>query len=275
MTQLINVMPEDLALKEKSLHFCRELEKGNILFFLKTPFSLPEAEFFRSLKPKTKGDDADKMKASLESYSLKVAEFLSQLLPAYASRWKRDRTIFRPFQKNCSDAERLQVDAFGGRPVHGWRVLRFFTNIHPTEGKRWITSKSFAELAQELAGKALPFPKSCTYSLGQRLERKFKGFLASAGLKGALRSPYDHFMLRLQRFLKQNEEFQNCPKDSWDFPPGSCWAFFTDQISHAALSGWQALEQIFLIPNQALLYPDQSPVSILERLSGRNLVDRF
>lgn len=274
MTQLINVKPEDWALKEKALFFCRELEKGNILFFFKMPFSMPseEVEFLRNQK--TRDEEPDRLRDILEDYSARATEFLSQLLPSYAARWKRGQTLFQTLPKRTRDAEKLQVDAFAERPINGWRVLRFFTNIHPIEGKRWITSKSFAELAEEFAGKALPFPKSCTFSLGQRLERKMKELLASAGLKGAFRSPYDQFMLRLQRFLKQNEEFQaSSPKACWDFPPGSCWALFTDQVSHAALSGWNALEQIFLIPNQAMLYPDQSPVGILERLTRGNMTD--
>ncbi len=269
MTQLVNVKPEESG--EKGLFFCRELEKGNILFFLKTPFSIPEEiEEYFSRKSKLAAHEIQKV---LESYSMKVTEFLSQLLPAYAARWKPDKAVFRPFQKQVQ-GEKLQVDAFAARPLHGWRVLRFFTNIHPTEGKRWATSKSFAELAQEFAGKVLPFPKSCTHSLGARLERKMKELLASAGLKGALRSPYDQFMLRLQRFLRQNEEFQvDGAKIHWDFPPGSSWVLFTDQVSHAALSGLHALEQMFLIPTQALLYPDQAPISILERLSKGNMAD--
>jgi hypothetical protein len=112
------------------------------------------------------------------------------------------------------------------------------------------------------------------YSLKDRLERKMKETLCKAGFKVPLRSPYDEFMLKMHNFLKENEEFQkNCPKDHWEFPPRSCWIVFTDQVSHAALSGQYALEQTFLIPENALLFPDRSPVSILERLSGRNMVN--
>ena len=80
-------------------------------------------------------------------------------------------------------------------------------------------------------------------------------------------------MLELHNFLKENREFQeSCPKDHWDFPPRSCWAVFTDQVSHAALSGQYALEQTIIVPRQALLRPECAPVSILERLSERNMV---
>lgn len=74
-------------------------------------------------------------------------------------------------------------------------------------------------------------------------------------------------------FLKESDNFQKeGKKDHWHFPPGSCWAVFTDQVSHAALSGQFALEQTFLIPVSALLFPERSPLRILERLSGVNLV---
>ncbi len=80
MTQLINVKPEDSASKEKELFFCRELEKGNILFFLKTPFAIASEEiaFLQSQKEK----ETDRLKEILETYSAKVTEFLSQVLPS-------------------------------------------------------------------------------------------------------------------------------------------------------------------------------------------------
>jgi hypothetical protein len=165
------------------------------------------------------------------------------------------------------------VDTFPTRPLHGSRILRFFTNINPVESRYWITSKGFEELAQDYAEK-ISIPSSAGYDLKSRLERKMKLWLKAAGVKIPLRSPYDDFMLRMHNFLKENGEFQKeCPKDHWEFPPGSCWAVFTDQVSHAALAGQYALEQTLLIPQTALLCPEKSPVSILERMSGRNLVD--
>jgi hypothetical protein len=112
------------------------------------------------------------------------------------------------------------------------------------------------------------------YSLKNRLERKMGEIGKKWGLKIALRSPYDRFMLNMHNFLKENETFQKtCPKDHWEFPPRSCWIVFSDMVSHAALSGQYALEQTLLIPEKALLYPEASPVSILERLTGQNMVD--
>ncbi len=304
MTQLINVKPDDFASEDQEFRFCRELEKGNILFFPKMPFAFPKDEIDFLLNQRQSAsksrkniaykpeidkvtshtaatpEEAERMRIVLCSFSTRATQFLSKLLSPYASRWKLDYASFRPFQEKGRNLrlrarnDLLHVDAFPTRPMHGSRILRFFININPTEGRRWITSNPFGELVQQFAGKELSFPRSSVYSLGQRLKRKMKGMLASAGLKITLRSPYDQFMLRMHNFLKENEEFQkNCSKSNWEFPPGSCWAVFTDQVSHAALSGQYALEQTFLVPNKALLYPDQSPVSILERLSNRNMID--
>ena len=38
---------------------------------------------------------------------------------------------------------------------------------------------------------------------------------------------------------------KNSPHQAVDFPPGSCWLVFTDQVLHAALGGEFALEQTF------------------------------
>ena len=122
--------------------------------------------------------------------------------------------------------------------------------------------------------KGVPFPRSPEFSLMRRLEIQAKRWMNRCGIKMPLRSPYDDFMLRMHNYLKENGEFQkNCPKDTWEFPPGSCWAVFTDQVSHAALAGQYALEQTFNIPRGALLCPEKAPVSILERLTGQNMVD--
>jgi hypothetical protein len=275
------------------------------LFFSKSPFPFPESDkmFLLSQRQgasKTRKNiaykpDQDKitnhdakdpnqaaqMKQVLRSYSRQVTEFLTTLLTPYATSWKLDYASFRPFQELGRQLrlkarnDLLHVDAFPTRPLHGARILRFFTNINPVESRKWITSKPFGDLALDFGGeKGVPFPPSVGYSLKDRLERKMKEFLRRAGVKIPLRSPYDVFMLKMHNFLKENESFQkNCPKDQWDFPPGSCWAVFTDLVSHAALSGQYALEQTLIIPRKALLFPELSPVSILERLSNRNMVD--
>ncbi len=89
------------------------------------------------------------------------------------------------------------------------------------------------------------------------------------------RSPYDRFMLRFHEYLKRNSEFQaNCPKYRFDFPAGSTWLAFTDIVPHSVQSGQHALEQTFIIDRQSMAQPENAPVSILERLSGRALLSR-
>ena len=283
--------------------YCRELEQGNVLFFPSIPFSFPQEEIdflLRQKQSKAKGskniaykpqlgrlsnhdgnpETEQRLKQILHDYSERATRFLTELLAPYSNAWKVDYTSFRPFQEKGRDLrlrarnDLLHVDAFPTRPLHGNRILRFFTNINPAMSRDWITSEPFGVLAEKFGGTEVAFPKSVGYSLYDRIERKMKLMLRSSGVKIPLRSPYDAFMLKLHNFLKENEDFQkNCRKDNWKFPPHCCWAVFTDQVSHAALAGQYALEQTFLIPVSALLFPEQSPLRTLERLSGRNMLD--
>lgn len=285
--------------------YCLELEAGNILFSPNIPFDFPKEEIdflLRqrqgssssrkniSYKPQldrisnhdTKdAENSERLKTILRNYSERVTQYLSKILSPYAKEWKHDYASFRPFQEQGRKLrlrarnDLLHVDSFPTRPVHGSRIFRFFTNINPTESRKWITGQPFAELLAQFGGfKGVSFPRSMSYSWLSRLQKKGKEKLRSFGLKLPIRSPYDHFMLKMHHFLKENADFQkNCPKDHWEFPSNSCWAVFTDQVSHAALSGQYALEQTFLIPQRTLLCPEKSPASILERVSGRNLID--
>ena len=87
------------------------------------------------------------------------------------------------------------------------------------------------------------------------------------------RSAYDALMLQLHDRMKGDEEFQRgSPQSAFDFPAGSTWMAFTDQVSHAATAGQYQLEQTFLLPVSAMLDESQSPLRVLERLKGRRLV---
>ena len=65
---------------------------------------------------------------------------------------------------------------------------------------------------------------------------------------------------------------QTSPQTAVDFPPGTTWMAFTDQVSHAAMAGQYQLEQTFLLPVEAMVDERLSPLRILERLKGRRLV---
>jgi hypothetical protein len=86
------------------------------------------------------------------------------------------------------------------------------------------------------------------------------------------RSPYDALMLQLHDRMKEDDEFQrSSAQTAMDFPAGSTWLAFTDQVSHAAMSGQYQLEQTFMLPVDAMESPDRSPLRVLERLKGRRL----
>jgi 3-deoxy-D-manno-oct-2-ulosonic acid (Kdo) hydroxylase len=91
-------------------------------------------------------------------------------------------------------------------------------------------------------------------------------------LVGPNRPPYDEFMRRCHDLMKEDIDFQeNTAKQYWEFAPNSSWLVITDCVSHAVLSGHYALEQTFLIPEDALVLPQRSPLAILERVLGRRL----
>ncbi len=303
MTKQRVIEGKDLA-KTEGIKYSEELEKGNILFFPQIPFDFPQEEIDFLLKSKqssssnrkniaykpqldkvtnhdTKNEeDKRKMHAILKHFSERALQFLKNLLPSYAPHWKLDYASFRPFQekgrklRTRARNDLLHVDSFPTRPMHGSRILRFFININPKESRNWITSHPFEELVQMYGGsRGVLFPKKVDFSFYERWMLKMRFLLKQIGVVKQIRSPYDHFMMNMHNFLKENEDFQkNGYKQHWEFPSYSCWAVFTDQVSHAALSGQYALEQTIFVPQKALLFPDRSPLRILERSAEGNMV---
>ena len=78
------------------------------------------------------------------------------------------------------------------------------------------------------------------------------------------RSAYDALMLQLHDRMKADDTFQKeSPQSRVDLPAGSTWLAFTDQVSHAATAGQHQLKQTFLVPVEAMLEPDRSPLAFL------------
>src|SRR5205814_840139 len=206
----------------------------------------------------------------------RAEKFLAELLPPYAGKWKLDFASYRPLEERGRPA-RLRarndlphVDAFPTRPTNGHRILRLFTNINPSHNRVWITSQTFEALAPRFA-KGLGLPRARGK---QPLAEGMRRILASLGLAGARRSPYDRFMHRCHNAMKEDAEFQrNCPKQRWEFPPNSTWMVFTDFVSHAVLEGQYALEQTFILSHRAMVQPEKAPVAILERIAGHSLTN--
>jgi hypothetical protein len=211
--------------------------------------------------------DLADLAAMVARFAAQAAGLVSALFPAYAPWVKRARTSYRPqpavgravsWRK---DDSRLHVDAFPSRPNHGERILRVFTNVHPTEPRVWRVGEPFEQMAKTLLPKiAPPLP-------GASL------LLAAVHVTKGRRSEYDHLMLGLHDGAKADLEYQKgCAQEVASFAPGTTWICFSDQVMHAAVSGQYMLEQTIHLPLSALVAPERSPLAILERLTGRTLV---
>jgi hypothetical protein len=264
------------------------LEAGDVLFFPKLAFAVLDSErplFSRAMVTTAKnisfdprsgrvggmardGSDATALRDLVSRFSSVAATFVGEALPEYRDRMESGRTSFRPIEiagrasSWRKDDTRLHIDSFPATPVHGRRILRVFSNVNPHGKDRiWRIGDHFESVARRFAGRLrMPWPGSGTMLRLLRLTK-------------ARRSAYDALMLQLHDRMKADSEFQaDAPQTRFEFPPGSTWMAFTDQVSHAAMAGQFQLEQTFLLPIDAMLDPQRSPLRILERLVGRRLV---
>jgi hypothetical protein len=264
------------------------LEAGAVLYFPRLTFDLSDTEksFLDasvadgkakniSLDPGTgklqatslTGERAQQLGAMIERFGAGAAALVGALLPY--RNVERARTSFRPVQvegrhySRISDDRLLHIDAFPSRPMRGRRILRFFANVAPNPGstRRWQVGEPFEDFARAFLPKVSPdMPgKSWLYD--------------KLGVTRGRRSVYDELMLSLHDAAKLDAVFQaESPQSAVEFPPGSCWLVFTDQVLHAALGGEFALEQTFHLDVAQMAEPARAPVKVLERLSGRSLV---
>ncbi len=298
-----NTLPETTRDAERAQLLCEELERGQILFFKRIPFNLPDdaldfllaqrhtdsrlhknisyrpaEDVLRGFAPK-QPDDLARMHSVMRDYSAEVTRFVKNLLAPYAGKLALDFASFRPLEEHGRDLslhkrnDLLHVDAFPTRPTKGSRILRVFININPHDPRIWNVADGFDVLAREFADDA--GLRSIAGSAGSPAVslRRFSTRLARrAGLPVIERSAYDRFMLRFHDYLKENTNFQNNhPKTRLEFPPRSTWIVYTDAVAHAALSGQYALEQTYIIPVSAMVTPHTAPISVLEKLCGQTL----
>ena len=154
--------------------------------------------------------------------------------------------------------------AFPTRPTHGGRILRFFVNINPSEGRVWNIGEPFDVLMPRLAE-----GHRITPSHRGKVGRSFARMAGKIGLPIPDRSRYDEYMLHLHDWLKENSDFQqNAPKQELTFPPGCTWMVYTDGVPHAVLRGRYAVEQTFIVPPEALVTPAVAPIRVLEKVTG-------
>ncbi|ARU06883.1 3-deoxy-D-manno-oct-2-ulosonic acid (Kdo) hydroxylase [Comamonas serinivorans] len=263
------------------------LEAGQVLYFPSLPFVLspdeqalltpavrdPKARNISlGVEGQLKGGQGDA--ATLAALTAMVARFRSQaqalvhgLFPHYVPRLRLAPTSYRPMavatraQSWRADDKRLHVDAFPSRPTYGERILRVFTNVNPHgEPRVWRVGESFDEVVQQF------LPRAKSYVPWQAQALKLLHATKS------YRSEFDHLMLQLHDGMKGDLDYQaNCRQETVPFPPGSTWVCFSDQATHAVMSGQFMLEQTLHFPAGAEYNPASSPLGRLEQALGRPL----
>lgn len=267
--------------------FIAALESGKVLYFPARPF-VPLPQELPLFTPairhpnsrnisldatgRLKGAAAEPsaqaaLAAMMTRFRAQAETLVAQLCPRYTGQLRRGPVSFRPTQVEDrvqswrADDRRLHVDAFPSRPNRGERLLRVFSNVNPEGTPRvWRVGEPF----EQVAGHFLPRLKRFSPWQARALER--------LGVTKSLRSEYDHLMLQLHDAMKSDPDYQQgAPQLTFGFPAGSTWVCFSDQTSHAAMSGQYLLEQTVQLPPAAQYDPDASPLAILSRLTGRAL----
>jgi len=213
------------------------------------------------------GDDLERLRRFLGRFSDAAAGVADRMLPRYRGRLERARASFRPAEiagratSWRKDDTRLHVDSFPASPVQGRRILRLFANVNPQgRARSWRVGEDFEALAARFAPSLSP-PVPGTSALLHLLR-----------VTRSRRTDYDALMLQLHDRMKEDVAYQaNAPQRAVEFPAGTAWMAFTDQVSHAAMSGQYQLEQTFLLPLEAMLDENGAPLRVLERLKGRRL----
>lgn len=267
----------------------KAVEEGKVAYFPHLPFELDAAEQALldpaiadpkrkniSLDPETgvlqgvAADDTTRaaVQAMVQRYYTQACSLVGGLFPEYEGQLRAAPTSLRLHQVETrqtswrKDDSRLHVDAFPSRPNYGERILRVFTNINPHGTPRvWRVGEPFEAVAQRF----LP-----------RVPKQWPGsawLLNTLGITKRRRSAYDHIMLYLHDGMKADMAYQrDCPQQTMPFPPGCVWICFSDQTSHAVMSGQFMMEQTFFLPVAAMARLQCSPLAILQRLTQRALI---
>ena len=200
-------------------------------------------------------------------FRTQACALIDAIAPAYKPSLRLAPTSYRPTQVESrvqswrADDRRLHVDAFPSRPNRGERILRVFTNLNPGgEPRVWRVGESFEDIARRFVPRAKPY-----------VAWQAKALKALHVTK-SLRTEYDHLMLQLHDGMKGDTDYQRTsPQVEMPFPPGSTWVCYSDQASHAVMSGQFMMEQTLHLPAEAQVDPTASPLAILERQLGHKL----
>jgi hypothetical protein len=264
------------------------LESGAVLFFPRLAFPVGTSERFLlspcvlargknvcfdprtgRLGPTHVGEAGRELLiAMLRRFVGAATTLVESVLPGYAATLRPGRTSLRPVEiarRGSSwrkDDTRLHVDSFPSSPLRGRRILRVFSNVNPAGVARtWRVGEPFECVAKKFLS-----------SLSLRRWGS-EWFLAAAHITRGRRSLYDRCMLQMHDAMKSDLAYQRqASQRVVEFPAGSTWIVFTDQVSHAVLSGQHALEQTFYLPVSGMEDSSKSPLRVLERLTWRRMV---
>jgi hypothetical protein len=215
----------------------------------------------------------------LKTYSSQVQDLLQRHAPALLPDWQVATCSFRPIQelgrnlKPHASNELIHVDAGAYGATHGQRILRFFTNMHPTESRIWKSKGSFADLFPRFRNAAGMSPAEISDGLQASLAER----MYSAGVRGISKmglplvqfldtSPYDRAMRKFHNYMKDDPAFRDSPDgiETFEFTPGCSWMVYTDGVSHAVASGQFAFVQTFLIPQKNCRQQNLVPLNVIK-----------
>ena len=287
-SQIVEIDFNDWAQAHSRPEWTAALEAGKVLYFPRLGFAVqPEEQALLRedmLAPKSRNvslgadgvlkgaagsaQDQQALAAMVGRFRQQALQLVDDLLPEYKGQLRVAPTSFRPKQVETraqsvrADDQRMHVDAFPSRPSYGERLLRVFTNLNPHGVPRvWRVGEDFETIARRFLPQAKP------YRLWQAK------LLNAVHATKSLRSEYDHLMLQLHDLMKFDEQYQkNGTQVTVPFPPGSVWVCFSDQATHAVMSGQFMMEQTLYLPPGKEVDPQASPLAILTRLVGRPLV---
>jgi hypothetical protein len=287
-TQLVELDLADWAGATPNEAWITALEAGKVLYFPRLAFELqPEERELLTpsvLSPDVRnisldadgrikgvaGDEARQqaVAAMVGRFRARAQQLIHGLLPHYTPALRLAPTSYRPAQVETrvqswrADDRRLHIDSFPSRPNYGERILRVFTNVNPDGAPRvWRVGEPFETVAERFLPRAKPY------------SRWQARLLQALHVTKSFRSEYDHLMLQLHDGMKSDLDYQkNAQQETVPFPAGSVWVCFSDQTSHAVMSGQYMLEQTLHLPAARQYNPDSSPLAILSRLTGRTLV---
>lgn len=265
------------------------LESGNVVLLPQLDFPLRDNErdfYFLSTGAEVKGKNIslspgdDKVRGSsadvaelgvlrgmMVRFSNMSQALVQHLLPSYTATLERGRTCFCPLEiagrpsSLREDDTRLHIDSSASSPTRGKRILQLVSNVNPVgQAQTWRLGEPFEQVARRYQSSLQGQP----WGSSQVLEM--------LGITKGQRSAYDHNMLQLHDRMKADSAYQaSAEQRIVALKPGGSWLVYTDQVSHAAMSGRLAFEQTFYLPVAGMREPAKSPLRVLERLMGRKL----